>query len=115
MRQQLQDKEQAIEVRTIFYDFLNVFLCKCRVLSFMTGLLQVRENREKLWKIFPAGKNQGIWKFCRNQGIIREFYENGQIISQRYNKWWSPLMNYFYLKDYWWFLVVAHLYEVVTI
>jgi len=35
--------------------------------------LEIRENRENGQNKFPAGKNQGISKFKRNQGIIREF------------------------------------------
>ena len=37
--------------------------------------LEIRENRENGQNKFPAGKNQGISKFKKNQGIIREFYK----------------------------------------
>jgi len=37
--------------------------------------LEIRENRENGPNKFPAGKNQGISKFKKNQGIIREFYK----------------------------------------
>jgi len=35
----------------------------------------IRENRENGQNKFPAGKNQGISKFKKNQGTIREFYK----------------------------------------
>jgi len=37
--------------------------------------LEIRENRENGQNKFPAGKNQGISKILKNQGIIREFYK----------------------------------------
>ncbi len=39
----------------------------------------------KWWKKFPAGKNQGIWKFEQNQGIWK-FEENQGKISEFCNK-----------------------------
>jgi len=38
--------------------------------------LEIRENRENGQNKFPAGKNQGISKLKKNQGIIREFYKS---------------------------------------
>ena len=38
--------------------------------------LEIRENRENGQNKVPAGKNQGILKFKKNQGIIREFYNS---------------------------------------
>jgi len=38
--------------------------------------LEIRENRENGENKLPAGKNQGISKFIKNQGIIREFYNS---------------------------------------
>ena len=58
-----------------------IIKCKCIIIDgcYISGWprsLEIRENRENGQNKFPAGKNQGISKFKKNQGIIREFYNS---------------------------------------
>ena len=57
---------------------IQCILCSAKHQESWTGWprsLEIRENRENGQNKFPAGKNQGISKLKKNQGIIREFYK----------------------------------------
>jgi len=66
------------------HNFEVIALCSFSFLNFVRRItqkagwprsLEIRENRENGQNKFPAGKNQGIPIFFKNQGIIREFYK----------------------------------------
>jgi len=66
-------QEEILQVAGRIALLLFMFLAHLSTKSGWPRSLEIRENRENGQNKFPAGKYQGISKFKRNQGIIREF------------------------------------------